>query len=41
VVEPALVAQIKFREWTRDGHFRHASFAGIRTDKEPRTIVRE
>ena len=35
---PQLVAQIDFAEWTPDGHLRHASFAGLRTDKEPRSI---
>jgi bifunctional non-homologous end joining protein LigD len=36
-----LVAQIEFTEWTRDGHLRHASFAGLRNDKEARDIRRE
>lgn len=40
-LKPVLVAQIEFREWTSDGHLRHASFAGIRTDKEPRGVSRE
>jgi ATP-dependent DNA ligase len=40
-VKPLLVAQIEFTEWTPDGHLRHASFEGIRSDKEPRRIVRE
>jgi ATP-dependent DNA ligase len=35
------MAQIEFTEWTPDGHLMHASFAGLRTDKEPRSIVRE
>ena len=38
---PQLVAQIDFAEWTPDGNLRHASFAGLRTDKEPRSIIRE
>jgi len=41
VAKLLLVAQIEFREWTPDGHPRHASFSGIRTDKEARTIVKE
>jgi ATP-dependent DNA ligase len=30
-----------FQEWTRDGHLRHSSFAALRSDKDPRQIVRE
>jgi bifunctional non-homologous end joining protein LigD len=40
-LKPELVAQIEFNEWTPDRHLRHASFAGLRGDKEPRRIVRE
>jgi bifunctional non-homologous end joining protein LigD len=40
-LKPALVAQIEFREWTPDGHLRHASFVGLRNDKEPTEIRRE
>ena len=40
-VRPELVAQIAFQEWTPDGHLRHSSFAGLRSDKDPRQIVRE
>ena len=40
-LKPQLVAQIEFIEGTPDGHLRHASFAGTRDDKEPRSIVRE
>lgn len=40
-VEPRLVAQIEFTEWTPDGHLRAASFAGLREDKEPREVTRE
>jgi bifunctional non-homologous end joining protein LigD len=36
-----VVAQIEFQEWTPDGHLRHASFAGLRSDKEPQGIIRE
>jgi len=38
---PELVAQIEFTEWTPDGHLRHATFAGLRDDKDPREVVRE
>ena len=40
-LKPQLVAQIEFTEWTPDGHLRHASFVGLRDDKEARQIVRE
>jgi DNA ligase D-like protein (predicted ligase) len=40
-VEPRLVAQIGFSEWTRDGRLRHPRFLGLREDKEPRDVVRE
>lgn len=40
-VRPRLVGQIGFSEWTRDGQLRHPRFMGLRTDKEPREVVRE
>ena len=40
-VTPALVAQVRFVEWTADGHLRHAAFLGLRTDKSARRIRRE
>ncbi len=40
-VEPELVAQIAFSEWTRDGQLRHPRFQGLRTDKAARQVVRE
>ena len=40
-VEPELVAQIAFMEWTPDGRLRHPSFLGIRIDKPAREVVRE
>ncbi|WP_405953895.1 non-homologous end-joining DNA ligase [Streptomyces phaeochromogenes] len=40
-VEPRLVAQIAFTEWTRDGMLRHPRFLGVRDDKAARDIVRE
>jgi len=40
-VEPALVAQIGFAEWTRDGRLRHPRFMGLRRDKDARDVVRE
>jgi bifunctional non-homologous end joining protein LigD len=32
-VEPTLVCQVKYTEWTRDGVLRHATFLGLRPDK--------
>ncbi|HBC92597.1 MAG TPA: DNA ligase, partial [Pelotomaculum sp.] len=40
-LEPELVAEIKFVEWTSDNLLRQASFKGLRTDKEPRDIKKE
>jgi bifunctional non-homologous end joining protein LigD len=40
-VEPKLVAQVGFAEWTRDGRLRHPRFLGLRRDKDPREVVRE
>jgi bifunctional non-homologous end joining protein LigD len=40
-VKPELVAQVRFVEWTADGHLRHAVFLGLRSDKQPREIGRE
>jgi DNA ligase D-like protein (predicted ligase) len=40
-VDPVLVAQIGFTEWTRDGLLRHPRFTGLRTDKDAREVVRE
>ncbi|MFT4066830.1 DNA ligase D [Paraburkholderia sp.] len=40
-VEPALVAECNFAEWTSDGIVRQASFVSLRDDKPARQIVRE
>ena len=40
-VKPVLVAQVNFQEWTSDEHLRHASFAGLRSDKDATQILRE
>jgi bifunctional non-homologous end joining protein LigD len=40
-VEPDLVANVVFAEWTPDGKLRHPRFAGLRTDKPARDVVRE
>jgi bifunctional non-homologous end joining protein LigD len=40
-VEPRLVAQVAFTEWTADGKLRHPSLQGLRPDKSPLECVRE
>ncbi|HBG23033.1 MAG TPA: DNA ligase D, partial [Peptococcaceae bacterium] len=40
-LEPELVAEIKFAEWTEDNLLRQASFKGLRQDKDPRDIKKE
>jgi bifunctional non-homologous end joining protein LigD len=40
-VEPLLVAQIKFTEWTSDDQLRQPVFLGLRSDKDPKDVVRE
>jgi len=38
---PKLVCEIKFSEWTGDGHFRHPVFLGLRKDKKAIEVKRE
>lgn len=40
-LEPELIAEIKFTEWTEENQLRHASFKGLREDKSPRDVKRE
>jgi bifunctional non-homologous end joining protein LigD len=40
-VEPRLVAEVGFSEWTTDGELRHPRFQGLRDDKDPAEVVRE
>jgi bifunctional non-homologous end joining protein LigD len=40
-VEPELVAEIEFTEWTEAGRLRHPRFLGLRRDKAPRDVTRE
>jgi ATP-dependent DNA ligase len=40
-VEPKLVVQIEFGEWTPDGHLRHSRFVGLRDDKNPLDVLRD
>ena len=40
-VGPELVAEVSFREWTPEGHVRHAVFVALRLDKPAREVTRE
>ena len=40
-VEPRVIAEVDHHGWTSDGLVWHASFRGLRDDKDPREIVRE
>jgi bifunctional non-homologous end joining protein LigD len=40
-VRPELVGEVRYVEWTHDGHLRHPSWRGLRADKEPSEVVRE
>jgi len=40
-VEPSLVCEVEFLNWTEDGVLRHASFKGLREDKTAREVTIE
>ena len=40
-VKPSLVCNVKFTEWTRDGHMRHPVFLGLRADKPATEVSKE
>lgn len=40
-VEPVLVAEIGFENWTREGRLRQPRYRGLRYDKSPDDVVRE
>ena len=40
-VQPKLVAEVGFTEWTAEGKLRHPRFLGLRDDKKPKDVVRE
>jgi bifunctional non-homologous end joining protein LigD len=40
-VNPVLVCQIKFTEWTQENYLRNPVFMGLKEDKDPKDVVRE
>ena len=40
-VEPVLVVEVDYTEWTRDGRLRHPSYKGLRDDVPPEEVLRE
>jgi bifunctional non-homologous end joining protein LigD len=40
-VQPKLVAQVQFVEWTAEGRLRHAKYLGLRSDKNSSEVHRE
>ncbi|QDR81134.1 non-homologous end-joining DNA ligase [Sporomusa termitida] len=40
-VEPVLIGEFEFTEWTPNHTLRHPSFKGLREDKDPRQVIRE
>ncbi|HEY8963534.1 MAG TPA: DNA ligase D [Alphaproteobacteria bacterium] len=40
-VKPEVLCEVTFTEWTDDGHLRHPSFEGLRTDKKPIEVKEE
>lgn len=40
-VEPRVVVEVRFNEWTGDGRLRQPVYVGVREDKDARDVVRE
>ncbi len=40
-VEPRLVAEVEFADWSPDAQIRHATYVALRTDKPAKAITRE
>jgi bifunctional non-homologous end joining protein LigD len=40
-VEPDLVCEVEFTEWTAAGILRHPSYKGLRDDRDPKDVIRE
>ena len=40
-LDPRLVAEVRFAQWTQDGLLRQPSYKGLRVDKDPQDVHRE
>ncbi|MEW6280765.1 MAG: non-homologous end-joining DNA ligase [Candidatus Eremiobacterota bacterium] len=40
-LEPVLVCEVQFLDWSTQGHIRHTAFKGFVVDKDPRSVIRE
>jgi ATP-dependent DNA ligase len=40
-VRPEIIVQVSFIEWTVNGKLRHSRLLGVRSDKDPRAVIRE
>ncbi|MEX0686210.1 MAG: DNA ligase D [Balneolales bacterium] len=40
-VEPELVCELSYTDWTKEGSLRHPKFLGFRPDKDPREVIQE
>jgi bifunctional non-homologous end joining protein LigD len=40
-VEPKLVAEVEFLEWTKTATLRAPSYKGLRDDRDPKSVIRE
>ena len=40
-VEPSMVVEVEFAEWTRTGTLRAPAYKGVRDDKDPQDVVLE
>ena len=40
-VEPQLIAEVEYTEWTQGNTLRHPSFKGLRDDKDPKDVGRD
>jgi bifunctional non-homologous end joining protein LigD len=40
-VEPRLIAEVEYTEWTQGNTLRHPSFKGLRDDKDPKDVGRD
>lgn len=40
-VDPTMVVEVRFADWTDEGSIRQAAYLGVRDDKDPAEVVRE